>query len=570
MEKNSNSHYRAEAQAGQEQEMRRLIDSMGEGIYSLDADGTCTLANRACSDLLGYEEASELTGKQMRRLMHHDCPGARSPTFTTCRDCIVFQKGESIFGADILIQRADGLHFSAEFRCHPIYDEGVIIGAVASFTDITARRRVERALQKACDELESRAAQRTEELKVANKALVEKESRFRSVFTDSAIGMAIVSPDARFLQVNRSLCSMLGYSEKALLSKTIQDVTHPDDVQIGADYLCRLLEGGIDAAIFEKRYTHKGGHTVWGSVSTSLLRDAQGAPLYFITQIQDITKRKLAEEELARHQDHLEAILEERSVELARSEKELKDFAYIVSHDLRAPLVSIQGFTGELRHGLRLLREAVEAGLPHFGKAQQAVLKHELDEHIPEAMDFIEASTIKMDALVKAILKLSRMGHQKLCYEPVDIGQLVKQELKTLAYAIETQGITIEQGHLPILYTDPLVMQQIFGNLLSNAVKYMVPGRPGIIKISAEQGSSGTTFHVCDNGRGIAANEIDRIFEIYQRAGDQKEPGEGMGLTYVEALVRRLDGKIWCKSELAEGTIFSFILPQRRLERADP
>ncbi len=389
------------------------------------------------------------------------------------------------------------------------------------------------------------------------------------MFTNSIIGMAILTPDAQLLQVNNSLCFMLGYSQKALLRKTFQDITHPDDVQIGADYLHRLLEGSIDAATFEKRYIHKEGHTVWGSVSTSLLRDAQGTPLYFVTQAQDITKRKQVEQELAVYQDHLETILEERSVKLARSEKELKNFAYIVSHDLRTPLVSIQGFTGELHHGLELLREAVEAGLPHFNKAQQAVLQRELNQHIPEAMDFIEASTIKMDSLVKAILKLSRMGHQKLSYEPVDIGQLVEQDLKTIAYAIETQGIKIKQGKLPTLYTDPLVMQQIFGNLLSNAVKYMDPERPGMIEISAEQGNNGTTFHVCDNGRGIAANEIDKVFEIYQRAGDRKEPGEGMGLTYVETLVRRLDGRIWCESELGQGATFSFSLPQKKPKRAD-
>ncbi|MCF6353976.1 MAG: PAS domain S-box protein [Candidatus Polarisedimenticolaceae bacterium] len=569
MEKNNNIHHRAETHTECEQKIHRLIDSTGEGIYSLDADGNCTLANRACVDLLGYEEASELIGKPIHQLIHHDCPGTHSPTFITCQDCIVFQKGEPVFGADIQIQRTDGLHFSAEFRCHPVYDKGIITGAVASFTDITARKRAERALQKAYDELESRVAQRTNELQAANKALMEKERQFRSMFTSSAIGMAILSPDAQLLQVNSSLCFMLGYSEKELLNKTIQDITHPDDVQISTDHLRRLLEGGIDAAIFEKRYLHKEGHTVWGSISASLLQDTQGTPLHFVTQIQDITRRKLAEQELIRYQDHLETILEERSTKLARSEKELKEFAYIVSHDLRAPLTSIQGFTGELRYGLKLLHPAVEAGLPHFGETQQVALKHTFDQRIPEAMDFIETSTTKMNALVKAILKLSRMGHQKLSYEPVDIELLVKQELKTLAYAIETQEITIEQSHLPTLYTDPLVMQQIFGNLLSNAIKYRSPEQPGIIKITAEQDHNGTTFHVRDNGRGIAADEIDRVFKIYQRAGDQKEPGEGMGLTYVKTLVLRLDGDIWCQSELGEGTTFSFNLPQRKRKRAD-
>ncbi len=563
MDKSGNTYSRAEPQTPLEKEVLQLIDSTGEGIYRLDADGSCTLANRACADLLGYEDASELIGKPMHELMHHNCPGADTPAFRTCRDCIVFKKGESIFGADILIERADGLHFSAEFRCHPIYDEGAVTGAVASFTDITARRRAERALQRAYDELESRVAQRTKELEAANRALMEKESRFRSMFLHSATGMAIVAPDARFLQVNNAFCFMLGYSEKALLTKTVLEITHPGDTRTSADYLQRLLEGGIDAAIFEKRYLHKGGRTIWGSVSLSLLRDPQGTPLYFVIQTQDITKRKLAEQELARYQNHLEAILEERSAELARSEKELKDFAYIVSHDLRAPLVSIQGFTDELRHGLKQLQGTIEGERSRFSKAAQAVLKYELEEHIPESMEFIEASTLKMDTLVQAILKLSRMGHQELNHEWVDIEELVKNDLKTLAYEIENKGIKIEQHPLPTLYTDPLVMQQIFGNLLSNAIKYLLPERPGVIRICAEQAHGHTTFHIHDNGRGIAADEIGRVFEIYQRAGDQNEPGEGMGLTYVETLVRRLEGRIWCRSKLGEGTTFSFSLPLR-------
>ena len=421
-----------------------------------------------------------------------------------------------------------------------------------------------RVPEKGRDELSDVAAtfnNMAESRQQAEGALRESEARFRSAFADSAIGMALVSPDARLLQVNNSLCQITGYSEKELLEKTFQDLTHPDDLHIGADYLARLLEGEIDAARFEKRYIHKDGHTIWVLITTSMLRDAEGNPLHLVAQTQDITSGKQAERELTLYRDHLEEIVAERTASLDRAEKELKNFAYIVSHDLRSPLTSIQGFAGELRHSLEAIREAVEVGLPAFDQARQDAMKREIEEHIPEALDFILAGVSKMDGLVKAVLELSRLGRRELQHEAVDIKQVVERNLKALAFTIEEQGIEVKLGPLPILNTDRLAMEQIFGNLLSNAVKYQDINRPGIIEVSAEEGEDVTTFHVRDNGRGIAEKDISRVFEIFQRAADHGEVGDGMGLTYTQTLVWLLGGRISCESELGRGTTFSFTVP---------
>ncbi|MCH8919437.1 MAG: PAS domain S-box protein [Chloroflexi bacterium] len=148
------------------------------------------------------------------------------------------------------------------------------------------------------------------ERKRAEEALRESEERFRSAFEYAAIGMAIVGTEGLFLQVNRSLVEMLGYSEQELLATDFQAITHPDDLDVGLNYMQQMLAGEIDSCQFEKRYLHKRGHVVWALLSFSLVRDAADRPLHFISQIQDISQRKRVEEELQRAREELEGKVE--------------------------------------------------------------------------------------------------------------------------------------------------------------------------------------------------------------------------------------------------------------------
>jgi signal transduction histidine kinase len=165
-----------------------------------------------------------------------------------------------------------------------------------------------------------------------------------------------------------------------------------------------------------------------------------------------------------------------------------------------------------------------------------------------------------MDNQISAILKLSRAGRGKLDPEPLETRDFVRGMLDTLAHQIESGNIAVTVGDLPDLIADRTAMEQIFGNLLDNAVKYLEPGRPGAIAISADRSDREIVFHVRDNGRGIAKEDIPKAFEIFRRVGKQDMPGEGMGLAYVRALVRRLGGRIWCESELGKGSTFSFTI----------
>jgi len=166
----------------------------------------------------------------------------------------------------------------------------------------------------------------------------------------------------------------------------------------------------------------------------------------------------------------------------------------------------------------------------------------------------------RMDRLIEALLQLSRLGRRELQREPIATAALVHETLRTLAHQMAQQQVQVSVGALPVVHADRLALAQIFGNLLANAVVYLAPGRPGTIAITAEQRPGITVFAVRDNGRGIAADDIPRVFEPFRRVGRQDAPGEGMGLAYVRTLVRRHGGDITCQSTLGEGTTFTFTI----------
>jgi len=258
----------------------------------------------------------------------------------------------------------------------------------------------------------------------------------------------------------------------------------------------------------------------------------------------------------------LEMRVEERTSKLVQANKDLQNFAYIVSHDLNSPLLSIQGFVGELRLSMKEIMTVMGDVMSQLEPEQQVVLQSALRESIPEALNFIDTSATKMDSLIKAILKLSRLGYRELSFEPVDMDQLIDQNLKALAYPIEKSRVSVKVAPTPRIVTDRLTMEQIFGNLLSNAVKYLDPIRPGSIEIHSELSENGTIFHIRDNGRGISKSDLPHIFDIFQRGGTQEVPGEGMGLAFVKTLIKHLGGRIWCNSEVGKGATFSFLVPK--------
>ncbi len=256
--------------------------------------------------------------------------------------------------------------------------------------------------------------------------------------------------------------------------------------------------------------------------------------------------------------DELESRVASRTAALGEANEEIRRFAYIVSHDLRSPLVNIMGFTAELA----VVQKQAAAVLEREGNVAEAAERQAILVDMPEALGFIRASTVRMDRLIKAILNLSRLGRRALTPEDIDLGALFASLAVTLRSQMEATDTELEMDPLPPIRSDRLALEQLFGNLLDNAIKYLRPDVPGRLHVSARSLGPSIEVTVADNGRGIAAADQDRVFELFRRAGSQDRAGDGVGLAHVRALVRRLGGRIRLESRLGEGSRFLVELPR--------
>ena len=281
-------------------------------------------------------------------------------------------------------------------------------------------------------------------------------------------------------------------------------------------------------------------------------------------------RAEVARQELAGTNANLERIVEFRTADLTEANEEIQRFAYIVSHDLRSPLVNIMGFTSELE----ALRQDIFNEVERL-RAELAALKGEppaaldgdghgqLGRDFDEAIGFIKASIGNMDRLITAVLKLSREGRRQFNPEQVDMASLIQGIIDTVAHRAAELEATLRVGELPPVETDPLAAQQIFGNLIDNALKYGRDDEKLQIDVRGRLTPTHAIYEVQDNGRGIDPSDFQRVFELFRRAGKQDRPGEGIGLAHVRALVRRLGGTMGLTSEPRNGSTFTVTLPRR-------
>ena len=281
--------------------------------------------------------------------------------------------------------------------------------------------------------------------------------------------------------------------------------------------------------------------------------------------------RDEAEQQLRDLNTNLEAAVDERTADLREANEEVQRFAYIVSHDLRSPLVNIMGFTSELEQ----LRERIFQRIATLAVPQAAMAgadaaatdaklpdaDKELAQDFDESLDFIKSSIGKMDRLIAAILTLTREGRREFKPERVEVRELIENIARTVAHQAEEANATIRIERLPNVVSDRLALEQIFSNLIDNALKYLKPGLAGDIHVTGRAKSRYTVYEVTDNGRGIEEKDHQRIFDLFRRAGAQDRPGQGIGLAHVRALVRRLGGTLSVSSEPGEGSTFTVMLP---------
>jgi CHASE3 domain sensor protein len=298
--------------------------------------------------------------------------------------------------------------------------------------------------------------------------------------------------------------------------------------------------------------------TIGGAVAILIV--VGGSILLVFTYIRALNRSREDVDELNRH---LEERVEERTRDLRRANQEIQRFAYIVTHDLRAPLVNIMGFLSEFDTSLKPVTNYVLADGKTLTQDVIREARLAVEEDIPEAIGFIRSSTRKMDQLINAILKISRDGQRKLQPEKVDIETLLSSLSETVRHQITANGgeIHVDTPKLTVV-TDRISLDQILGNLLDNAVKYQMPGRP--LRLTARAypaGRGAIAIEIGDNGRGIGEQDLERVFELFRRAGEQDQPGEGIGLAHVRSLIRNLGGDIRVESRLGEGSTFILLLP---------
>jgi PAS domain S-box-containing protein len=390
---------------------------------------------------------------------------------------------------------------------------------------------------------------------------------FKTVLNSISDAVLILdAADMRVLAANTVFLRESGQQEESVIGKPCQTVAHGGSFSfMQTSGICPLLETMSQerTAVAEHVFREEGKPLRVFEISTSPIWDASGKVAQVVHVSRDVTTRRRFEEEVR----GLARRLSVSNLDLQQANEDLKNFAYIVSHDMRAPLVSIKGFAAELRRSLTDLKDflAELPSLPEEAAARLAVL---MDQDIAESIDFIASSATRLDGMISAILQLARLGYREFQPERLDVEELTRGIFASLGHQLEQKQVTVEIAPLPMVTADRVAFSQIVGNLIDNAVKYLDPDRPGWISVTAETTEEQTTFQIHDNGRGIATKDQEKVFDLFKRVGRQDVAGEGMGLAYVRTLVRRLGGQIWCNSMEGEGTTFSFSLPAERTTSA--
>jgi len=290
-------------------------------------------------------------------------------------------------------------------------------------------------------------------------------------------------------------------------------------------------------------------------------------------------ERKVAQQDLRRLNEELELRVEQRTEELSAANRELMHkseendmFVFSVSHDLRSPLVNLQGFSQELTSTvdeLRSLWQNNSANAEAIGRTLEM-----LDDDMQPSLRFIQAGVLRLSSIIDALLRLSRAGRIEYQIQAVDVEPMVKRIVDALQGSMKERGATVTIGKLPPAWGDASALEQVFGNLLSNAVNYLDAKRPGLIEVSAvnlpEADRDTVTYQIKDNGVGISALHQIKVFQAFQRLQPDLAKGEGMGLTMTRRIVERHDGRIWLESVEGTGTTFFVTLPAPPAEASSP
>ncbi|HEY6923292.1 MAG TPA: ATP-binding protein [Steroidobacteraceae bacterium] len=364
---------------------------------------------------------------------------------------------------------------------------------------------------------------------VALEALRTSEETFRCAMENASIGMALITPQGRFLKVNAALCELLGYDEAHLLANDFQSITHPEDLPADLQLVQQALSGQIDRYRMEKRCYHKSGRTIWTLLSVTLVRDRAGAPSYFVAQIQDIS--------------------EQREIERVKNE-----FVSVVSHELRTPLTSIRGSLGLML----------------------GTMSSEMPRNAGRLLEIAHVNCERLIVLINDILDIDKIasGHMRFDMQRRSVAELIRRSVQmTESYAqrfdarLEIRAI-VEDAWIVV---DEDRFAQVLLNLLSNASKFSPP--KGIVSVDIRVAQDRVRIGVTDEGPGIADDFRARIFERFSQADSsitRRTGGTGLGLHISRQIVERMNGTIGFDTQMGRGSTFwvEFPLAARHVEAA--
>ena len=483
-----------------------IIDSANFAIISTSVEGSVTTFNETAERWLGYA-AADIIGKVTPALWHDPEEVVARATLLSKELGRVVSPGFEAFVAkarpgagdehEWTLIRKDGTRFPAWLSVSALTDtHGELSGYVGVIADITERKQHEADMR-------------------------VSEDRFRRAFDDAPIGMALVSPEGQWLKVNHALTRMLGYSESELLATDFQTVTHPEDLEADLVLLQQVLAGRRSSYQMEKRYLHKQGKAIPVMLSVSLVRGRNLAPLYFVSQIEDISERT--------------------KVQRLQSE-----FVSTVSHELRTPLTSIRGALGLINGGV-------------FGP---------LSDKIAAMVRIAHQNAERLVLIINDILDIEKIeaGKIQLRAVRVSVSDLLQQAVSMNQAYAEKFGVALVlepvPGDIEVL-ADPDRLMQVLTNLLSNGAKFSTSGT----SVSLRAAVAGTTvrFEVQDHGIGIPEDFRSRIFEKFAQAeatADRRFAGTGLGLAITKALVEQMRGSIGFDSRVGGGTTFYVELPR--------